>query len=469
MDEPFQPNLLFILTDQQRSDALGAVSAWMKTPALDRLAREGVLFRRCVTQSPGCVPARASLMTGLYPHNTGVWHSRRFTLPPTTPTWVRKIQGAGYRTSLIGKTHLHPHVGDLRDRRPLVHAWGFDDVTETAGPHASAETHSDMTEEWERFGLWDAYKSDLAARSGGNHFAVAPSPLGLEHHYDSFVGRKAADQIRAYSSDRPWFCWVGFGGPHEPWDAPEPYFSLYRPEDVPPPLPAMTSVATDRPQGALLDERVALDARRMSQLTAADLAAVRANYAGKVSLIDHHVGELLRVVEERGELDRTIVVFTSDHGEMNGDHGLIHKSCFLQPAVTVPLIIRMPDGFGERGRSVEAPVELMDVGPTLAEFAGARIDYSQWGRSLQPLLRGEVTSVRDFAVSEQRGEIMAEDRRWKVALNRGGEAYLCVDLDRDPEELMNLAGTDGAKDAERRFRDRLLEFLLETQLSDEWY
>ncbi len=463
-----RPNILFILTDQQRSDALGAMSPWMKTPGLDRLATEGTLFTRCVTQSPGCIPARVSLMTGLYPHNTGVWHSRAFTLPPDARVWVRNIRAAGYRTSIVGKTHLHAHHGDIRDGRPLVEAWGFDDVIETSGPRASATTRSDMTDEWERLDLWDAYKADLNERQGENRFVVRPSPLGFEHHYDTFVGRKAADQITTYAFDRPWFCWVGFGGPHEPWDAPEPYFGLYPPEEVPPPLPPMKSPARNRPRGLLLDDRVASDTARLSGLSPENLAAVRANYAGKVSLIDHHITELLDVVEERGELDRTVVVFASDHGEMNGDHGLFHKSCFLEPAVTVPLLIRLPERFGNRGRVIEAPVELIDVGPTLAEAAGAPVDYPQWGRSLWPLLQEETTTARDFAVSEQRGEIMACSEKWKVALNQEGAAYLCTDLKGDPGELVNLAGTRAGGKIERMFRDRLMGFLLGTQLFDDW-
>ena len=462
------PNLLFILTDQQRGDALGALSPWMKTPALDRLAAEGVVFRRCVTQSPGCIPARVSLMTGLYPHNTGVWHGRSFTLPSDARTWVRTIRDAGYRTSMIGKTHLHPQEGDLRDRRTLVQSWGFDRVVETAGPRASARSRSDMTDEWQRVGLWEAFVADLEGRTGENRDVVRPSPLGLEHHYDSFIGRTAVEEIRAYGADSPWFCWVGFGGPHEPWDAPEPYSNLYRPEDVRAPLPPVESVSPTRPFGLLLDERVAGDSVRIEQLGAEQLAAIRANYAGKVSLIDRWVGEILGAVEERGELERTVVVFASDHGEMNGDHGLFHKSCFLQAAVTVPLVIRPPASSGTP-RVVDDPVELIDVGSTLAEAAGARMEHAQWGRSLAPFLNGSWAPVRGFAVSEQRGEIMVMGKRWKVAFNQAREAYLCTDLDRDPDELRNLAGTPEARDVEQEQLELLLEFVLATQPFDDWH
>jgi arylsulfatase len=456
------PNLLFVLTDQQRGDALGAVSPWIRTPALDRLAREGTRFRRCVTPSPGCIPARFSLMTGLYPHNTGIWTGGHFTLPAEARTWVRAIRDAGYRTSLVGKTHLHPQTGDLRDRRPLVQSWGFDDVTEIAGPHASAWSQSDLTDEWARAGLLDAFVADLEERRSAGGDLVRPSPLGFEHHYDSFVGRRAIELVRGYGSDRPWFLWVGFGGPHEPWDAPEPYASMYDPSELPPPLPPIESVLPDRPRGRLLDERVEQDADRHAALSPDQLAAVRGNYAGKVSLVDHWVGELLAAVEERGDLDRTLVVFASDHGEHAGDHGLFHKNTFLEPSVTVPLVIRLP---GAAARVASEPVELIDVGATLADAAGAELGYPQWGRSLLPVVRGDAPFAREFAIVEHRAEAMVVDARWKVAFNSDGAAYQSTDLETDPDERRNLAGTAEVRAVEEAARERLLGRVLQTQLS----
>ncbi|MEC9378287.1 MAG: sulfatase-like hydrolase/transferase, partial [Candidatus Latescibacterota bacterium] len=159
-----RPNLLLLMTDQQRADALGCVSDWVRTPHLDRLAAEGVRFSNCVTTSPVCIPARLSLATGLYPHNTWVWDNGQHTLDPRTPTWMQAVRAAGYRTSLFGKTHLHPHGGDLRDREHLMHQYGLDDVDEIGGPRASARVLSHMTARWEEAGLWQAYREDLENR-----------------------------------------------------------------------------------------------------------------------------------------------------------------------------------------------------------------------------------------------------------------------------------------------------------------
>src|SRR5215469_9180398 len=130
-----KPNILLLFTDQHRWDALGCTGGWVATPNIDKIAAEGSVFSNCVTPAPVCVPARLSLAVGCYPHNIGVWSNRRVTLATTAPTWMRVLRDCGYRTSLFGKTHLHPHDGcDLRDREHLLHAYGFDDVDEVPGP-----------------------------------------------------------------------------------------------------------------------------------------------------------------------------------------------------------------------------------------------------------------------------------------------------------------------------------------------
>ena len=165
MSDLDRPNILFVMTDQQRADALGCAQDWMRTPALDRIAAEGVRFTQCVTTTPVCVPARVTLATGRYPHNNAVWNNMDYTLPPDAPTWMRAIRDLGYRTSLFGKTHLHPHRGDLRERADLLHAYGLDDVDEIGGPRASTLVMSHMTAEWEHKRLLDAYREDSPSAS----------------------------------------------------------------------------------------------------------------------------------------------------------------------------------------------------------------------------------------------------------------------------------------------------------------
>ncbi|MYJ73999.1 MAG: sulfatase-like hydrolase/transferase, partial [Gammaproteobacteria bacterium] len=215
-------NILFLMTDQQRWDAMGCSGGWVDTPNLDRIAAEGVRFSNCVTTSPLCVPARVTLATGAYPHNNGVWGHIPYTVPADADNWMRAIRNRGYRTSLFGKTHLHPHGRcDLRDKEDLLHALGLDDVDEVGGPRASTSGMSHMTALWKDKGLLDAYREDFKERSSNKAWVVRPSVLPLADYYDVYVGQQAKRYLSSYDRDEPWFCWVSWGGPHQPWDTPE--------------------------------------------------------------------------------------------------------------------------------------------------------------------------------------------------------------------------------------------------------
>jgi arylsulfatase len=455
-----KPNILLIMTDQQRWDALGFVSAWMKTPNLDRIAREGVQFTNCITTSPLCVPARRALVSGLYAHNTGVWENR--VTPLNTPTWMNCIRDAGYRTSLFGKMHLNPHRGDLREVAHLLQAQGLDDVNETAGPRDSTRTLSHMTAEWASRGIWDAYKRDLADRYSGKPYVARPSTLGFENYYDTYVGRKAKAYLDAFDRNQPWFCWVSFGGPHEPWDAPEPYAGAYAPEAMPEPLAGDMTGAADRARGTL-DKRL----ENLPGVTSKDVAEMRANYAGNVTLIDDMVGEIFEVIEQRGELSNTIIALASDHGEMNGDYGLVYKRTFLESSVRIPFFIRTPttvteaNAAGERGRVCASPVEWIDLGPTLVELAGGEIGYRQFGKSLGACLADPRVQIREECLCELAGEFMVRNAHWKVAANREEKAYLLFNLENDPNETRNLAGLSNYQGVEMalllRIRNRVTE------------
>lgn len=457
---PQRPNLLLLMTDQQRADALGCAGGWVQTPHLDRIATEGVRFANCVTNSPVCIPARLSLATGLYPHNTWVWDNQNHTLDPDTPTWMQAVRAAGYRTSLFGKTHLHPHNGDLRDRESLLHAYGLDDVNEIGGPRASARVLSHMTARWQARGLWQAYQQDMEDRFASKPHVARPSPLPLEEYADVYVGQQARQYLAAYDRHEPWCCWVSFGGPHEPWDTPEPWASQYDGKAMPAaaPLPDWTQDPA-RPRG-YLHERLASP----PTLEAGDVAAMRANYAGNVSLIDDQIGTILATIEARGELDNTIIIVTSDHGELNGDFGLIYKSCLLDGAARVPLIVRTPQSAQAGGTVVDTPAEWMDVGRTLADAAGASLAYSQFGRTLLPTVADPEQPHRREAICEHQGEIMLLDEHWKGVLNRQGQLYMLFDHTTDPLEQDNLAGTGQVERVQADIRQRILEHLLRTQV-----
>ncbi len=454
-----QPNLLYIMTDQQRWDAMGCSGGWVETPHLDRIANEGVRFAGCVTTTPICVPARVSLATGRYPHNTGVWNNAQYTLPPEADTWMRAVRDLGYRTSLFGKTHLHPHFGDLRDREHLLHSYGLDDVDEIGGPRASAWTMSHMTARWESLGLLEAYKADHQERFGNKPHVVRPSVLPLEEYADVYVGQQAAKYLTSYDRPEPWCCWVSFGGPHEPWDTPEPWASRYRAEDMPVPVPPLKPDPS-RPRGALdaFLERLSPD------FDPGEEQRMRADYAGNVALIDDQIGQILAAVEARGELDNTVIVFSSDHGEMNGDYGLIYKMNFLDGAVRVPLLVRTPETVGSSiaGTVNDSPAEWIDIGPTLVEAAGGELEHRQFGRSLLPALDG--SRHRDDAIAEFEGEIMIMTDDWKLVINRHAEPYLLFKRKDDPEERNNLVMEPGTEQIQRELKLRMFDRVMQSQV-----
>ncbi|MCG9128031.1 sulfatase-like hydrolase/transferase [Candidatus Poribacteria bacterium] len=457
-DNPSKPNILLLMTDQQRWDAMGCSGGWVNTPNLDRIASEGIRFTNCVTTSPVCVPARLSLATGLYPHNTGVWNNQKHKMSPNTPTWMQTIRNAGYRTSLFGKTHLHPHSGDLRKKEDLMNSYGLDDVDEIGGPRANMKTLSHMTAIWEEKGLWEAYKQDYQERFRTKPHIVRPSPNGLEYDADVYVGQQAKKYLETYKHDNPWFCWVSFGGPHEPWDTPEPYASLYDPKDMPSPIPRQP--VGDRPMGRL-DQ---LRGKRRPDFDQGDVAKMRADYAGNVTLIDDQIGEILATVKERGELENTVIVFCSDHGEMNGDYGLIYKSNFLNGAVRIPFIVRTPDTISRNitKRTCDSPVEWIDIGPTLVDYAGGQLHHKQFAKSLSPILNDSEVSHREYAISEISQEIMLLNQEWKIALNKDRIPYLLFNTQDDPNETNNLAGNPKMKEIESKFKSKIMDYLSET-------
>lgn len=423
------------MTDQQRWDALSLLSDWVQTPNLDALVQEGgVHFTQCVTNSPVCMPARRTMATGHYPHLTHVWDNGNFTLPAGQPTWMAALRDAGYRTALVGKTHFYQHSGDMRSWEPHLRALGLDDINETPGPRACARTLSHMTDAWHVAGYWDAYAADYAERFSHKHWVVRPSALPLEHYYDTYVGQKMTRYLAGYDREQPWFAWVSFGGPHEPWDTPEPYASRYAPAAMPAPLPRFTDAAPERPTGSL-------DRKKPNPDLVPDVPALRADYAGNVTLIDDQVGHIISAIKARGDWDNTVVIMTSDHGEMNGDHGLIYKSNFLDSAVRVPLLVSTPAtrAAGQARRS-DALVEWMDVGATFLDYAGVDYRHRQYARSVRPSVEDPARPHRDFAISQIAHETMILTPDWKLVLNAKGQPYLLFDRQADPDEQRNLAG-----------------------------
>jgi len=456
------PNILIIMPDQLRADTLGCSgNPVVRTPNIDRLAGEGVRFTRAYTVSPICMSARASFVSGLYPHNHHMW-TNSGSLPAEDETFFHHLQRCGYYTAHIGKSHFYPHRGEhLREHEGYMHARGLDYVHETTGPWATARTDSYMTDHWRKKGLLEAFREDYERRRRVGPKAVWPSPLPAEEFLDSYIGRKAVEFLESYDGGRPFCLFVGFGGPHPPWDAPGEYADMYSPDEVPPPMPIekagdwVPDYALGRMREGIVDASEG-DFRRM-----------KANYYGKVSLIDHWVGEILRTLERRGWSEETLVVFWSDHGEMLGNHGRLGKVVFYESSSRVPLIIRYP-GRVPAGVTSHALVEIVDVFPTLLEAAGAEPSERCLGRSLWKVLErpdsGHRKAVFGEIFASGSYNFMVRTDRYKYAMDDAGRGYMLYDLWADPEERENLVGRRDMKKVEEEHRELILRFLVGNQI-----
>jgi choline-sulfatase len=457
-----KPPILILMTDQQRADCLGcAGNELLRTPNMDRMAAEGVRFSGACTTSPVCMPARLSFVSGLYCHNTGMWRNRGEP-PADDETFFQHLQRAGYHVAYVGKSHFysHGHGEDLRDREDWMRRRGIDTVREATGPWATAKSRNWLTERWEEKGIWQAYKDDYAKRAeAGSWDARWPSPLSEEDFLDAMIGREAVRVIDGYDDEKPLCIFVGFGGPHEPWDPPGKYAEMYDPASCPPAIPPEEgrppALSPTAQRMSMKKWRAPLDERAVAE--------IRALYYGKISLLDEGFGEVLGAFERKGWLDDALVVQWSDHGEMLGDHGLLHKSVFYESALRVPLTVRWP-GRAEAGRVCDSLVEIIDVFPTLLEAVGAEPSKRCMGRSLAPCLRDPGAEVREATFSEILDTTVVRTRTHKYALDSEGKGYLLFDLEKDPQERENLIGRPGTENIEREMRERIFDWLLATQV-----
>jgi arylsulfatase A-like enzyme len=428
---------------------------------MDLLASEGVRFSSAFTVCPICMPARASFINGLYPHNHGMW-TNAGQMPANDETFFHHLQDSGYYVAYVGKSHYYPHGGlHMRDREDYMHARGIDYVHETTGPWATTGTDSYMTDYWQQKGLLKAFRDDYAKRRESGNRSVWPSPLPVEDFMDSYIGRRAVEFVDSYSQDKPFCLFVGFGGPHEPWDAPGEYATMYNPADAPPNIPPAEP-------GEWVTDHAALRMRqrRIDGMTEEEIRKIRANYYGKISLIDHWFGKIFGVLKQKGCWDETLVVLWSDHGEMAGDHQRLHKSVFYDSSVRVPLMMRWP-GQIAGGATSDALAQIIDVYPTLLEAAGAEPSRRCFGQSLWPALKDQDAKIRDAVFSEISSQgyhnIMVRDDQYKYAMDNTGEGYMLYDVIKDPKEKNNLIGHTDFRRIEQEYRGRVLRFLLDTQ------
>ena len=455
-----RPNIILIITDQQRFDTIGSLGfPHVQTPVLDRLVDEGVSFDKCFVNAPSCGPSRASLFTGYSPHVNGALRNQEYW----SRTWVNNLRDAGYYCVNLGKMHAWPpqdmhgfherFVVENKQRHYAEARW-------TGNPYT-------FTDEWDKAlavrGHRRLEKSDFEGKP------EIKDKLGAydwwyedDMHPDVFVGDMAVRWIDKAPLDQeePWFLEIGFPGPHPPYDPIQRYTERYMQMELP--VMPVTQAEMDGQPEALKGLR-----EWFKELLADSIHFVpdapmewrqrqRAYYLANITMIDEKVGEILEALDRAGRLEDSVVIFTSDHGDQMGDHGLCEKWVMYEQSVNVPLIFWAPGRF-DSGRRLDGLCQWFDIGPTVLELAGAEIPEKAEAQSLLPGLEGDEFEGREYVFSEHTDdpvlktldwELMIRSRDWKMIEYIGPDEGQLFDLQNDPEELNDL--WDDPAQAERR-------------------
>lgn len=419
---PQKPNILLITTDQQRYDTIGAAGYdFIKTPNLDALAKEGCIFDNAYSPNPVCIPARHNILTGLPARYHG-FDDNYFVNPPAIPyglpTFAQIITDSGeYDAIGIGKMHFVParrHNGftrlQLMEEIPL---WREDD-------------------EYAQY-LWKNGYGNLRSMHGVRHLLYMQPQRSLvpeERHGSAWVADKTIEYIKKTAGKRPFLTWASFIEPHPPFDVPERFAEMYRGAKLPTPTTSETSLS------ALARENI-----NVADYPGPDyLTRIRELYFGAISFVDEQIGRILQALDDSGQRDNTLVIFTSDHGEMLGDLGTFQKFLPYDSAAKIPMIIRYPDRIESGGRRKDF-VDLNDLLPTMLEAAGCKYpgDIELPGESL---LTNQNTKDRTHQYLEycrgNRRWISLRNARYKYNYYFGGGYQELFDMEEDPAETVNL-------------------------------
>jgi choline-sulfatase len=456
-----RPNILWICTDQQRFDTLGCYgNEYVQTPNIDKLAASGTLFENAFCNSTVCAPSRASFLTGRYPSTTRCRKNGQ-NIPEDEVLVTKLLHDAGYTCGLAGKLHLSacfPKVCHGTERRIDD---GFDVFHWSHHPQEDWPTNA--YSHWLRA---KGKKYESRPVEGTRHVVLGPD---AEDHQATWCSEMAIQFIEAHEHrQQPWLFSVNIFAPHHPFDPPAAQFNRYldKLDDIP--LPSYFDGEPDSKTSFQRRDHVgAYGNPRMypfNKMSEREHKLIRAAYWAMVDLIDEQVGRMVAALERTGQLDNTIIVFMSDHGELLGDHGVYLKGPhFYEPSVHVPLIVSYPGRVKAGARSSEL-VELLDLAPTFLEAAGLPIYRGMQGKSLWPVLEGQPVTHRADVFCEAyetpdndpgfAAMVRTQDSKLVFYHTPGdGEMY---DLAADPEERHNLYNSADHSGMKLQLMERLL-------------
>jgi arylsulfatase A-like enzyme len=435
-----RPNIIFIITDQQRYDTIRALGYdYMDTPNLDRLFSEGVTFTDCHVTAASCAPARASLFKGYYPHTTGILKNadrwRR--------SWIELLNDSGYHCTNVGKMHTWPFETEL----------GFDEryVVENKDRYLEGRYYFDEWDKALRFrGLIKQQRELYRQRADyRDRLGAFEWELPEDTHPDNFVGDMATWWIDSYPKTQPLFLQIGFPGPHPPYDPVPRYAEPYLKKNLP--LLEVTQHELDNQPPAFKELRehnhqidhdsVVLELNPTHE----QRHLQRACYLANVTMIDEKVGQILQALERNGYLDNSIIIFTSDHGDCLTDHGHSQKWTMYDLITRIPLTVWAPGRFS--ARKVDSLCQQMDLGPTILELAGIEVPSTLEAISLLDALEGADWNGRNFVFAEQIKDgiltgcefmTMVRNKAWKLVHFLDEPYGQLFDMLHDPNEVNNL-------------------------------
>jgi arylsulfatase A-like enzyme len=414
-----KPNILFLFPDQHRGDYVGfGGRAPVRTENLDRLAREGVAFTDAICPSPVCAPSRACIATGLEYDNNPV-DGNGMNLPLEAETFYRRLRDeAGYHVMGCGKFDLHKATLDWGlDGRRCIDEWGFSDGIDSEGKWDGvnsgwAEPKGPYLKFLHDQNLAAVYAQDMWGRK--SRTASQPTALPEWAYGDNWVADNAFELLGRKPKDRPWFLQINFPGPHDPWDVTLEMKLEYDGVDFP------AAVENDQ------DDPKAIN-------------WCRQNYAAMCTNIDTWVGRLLEHLERTGELDNTLIIYSSDHGEMLGDKAGWGKSKPFHASIGVPFVIWGPKLGVAEGLTHRGPSEILDITATCLDFAGLEAGQMD-SRSLRNVLAGATDEHRDVAITGLNSWRVAYDGRYKLVTDWQDKPRRLFDLETDPAESADIAG-----------------------------
>ena len=426
-------NILFLMSDQHRGDAIGAAGAtYIKTPNLDNLAKEGVNFTRAYSSVPSCTPARACLLTGMSAWRTGLLGYNN--IPDYPIEGPAMFTAAGYRTHAVGKNHFTP----MRNK----HGYQSIELEEGWYTAQKGKEKCDYTLYFEQ----NAPNKDMNASGlnyndlrGGHYF-----PFDDTLHPTFWTAARAVNFLKSYKDDAPWLLKVSFQRPHSPLDPPKRWADAYANTTVPmPPIGAWAEARFGKQTGSMEKTPNA----SIGVFPNDEIIATRRAYYAAISYMDEELGRVIAALKERGELENTLIIYTSDHGDLMGDHHTWRKCRAYEGSARVPMIVRCPESLGlknVKNKTRTELVELRDILPTFLDAAGIPKPSSMDGLSMLDIFRGKKwRSTLDL----EHAQVYEPDNAW-TALTDSRYKYIyftltgqeqLFDLKNDPNELNDLA------------------------------